>query len=297
MARGAKRKWIIARASDEDHALARELFLDAPAITIVKDWFSFCRENVEAQGSRSQMMRLYSAQQLRTGTMASSVQSRIESLGRISAHPEHEEQTLDSFRAAMLKATLAKLVAKERGAGKPLVLLADLVRPLVPTATKVRHRRYQALWWSLLVTGSRPCHIKHAGISTHPTVMRVKWGSRKARSKALQRPLDYQLAWSCDVDPVIRSEVLNCKAIGTISKSGKSNVAACINSWLLKWMRKHHPECRQKLTSTLPRVYLDNILRAQLENGFLSEHNYVMLMDHTVRTSDEHYCGLITQSE
>ena len=85
--------------------------------------------------------------------------------------------------------------------------------------------------------------------------------------------------------------------LSTISSIGTpENVASCINAWVKSWMVQHHPQVNLHLTSTLPRVHLDNVLRRKVDDGSLSEHNFTLLMDHSLATSDEHYCSFASTS-
>ena len=57
-----------------------------------------------------------------------------------------------------------------------------------------------------------------------------------------------------------------------------------INSWL--------SQLKVPLTSTSPRVHLDNVLRFLVREDLMTEADFVSYMNHTVRMSDLHYCSL-----
>ena len=279
MTRGAPRKWKIVVANPGTVAFAQDAFPDPQGLTILKEWFAFCRLN--PGHSKSMTLKLYASQQMLDETKATSVHSRLECLKWVSHDPSTEEAALDRCRTAGVAKTIQGLAKTRFKANLPL---HSLLRPLVPTAVRARDRRYQCLWWALLSTGARPAHVKGSKINIlNGSAFRVLWGSRKKRSKPMSRPLDY--AMPCGVDTVVSDELQRCVDIGT-----KKNIASCINSWLQKWMAKHHRGA-PRLTSTLPRVHVDNLLRARVQAGTLSVHDFEVMMDHTMQTSDEHYCS------
>lgn len=225
------------------------------------------------------------------GMSPGSIRTRVSVLKYVSANPKDEGVTVDRIRCAAILAQVDREAANKKFNRKPNLPLSDLVRPLVPTGVTQRDRRFQALWWLCIVTGARPCHIAQAEIRYSSVGLRIRWGARKRQTNAMQRPLLYKFSWTCTVHADIIAELEGCKKIGTV-KNTQSNIAACINSWVKKRLHVFYPGERN-MTSTFPRVHLDNILREKLRNGEITEYEFSVLMEHTLKTSDEHYCDYL----
>jgi len=67
-----------------------------------------------------------------------------------------------------------------------------------------------------------------------------------------------------------------------------ANCATCLNSWLKSFARRHSFDA-QGITSTYPRVRLDNVLRALHDEGEMTAVEFQALIGHTLETSQSSY--------
>jgi hypothetical protein len=178
---------------------------------------------------------------------------------------------------------------------KMILRLADLTLPLRPRATTTRDLRYQAFWWVLLITGGRPHNVREAEASWVEAgqKLRVLWHGRKSDPAPCK--VAYLLKWGSEgkthltdyahLKPHINDAL---RSIGT-----PTNIAACMNAWLKQWLGTHHQGCAWQLTSTLPRVRLDAVLRSELHFSHITAADYETLMDHTIKTSNSSYAEIL----
>lgn len=271
---------------------------ESDTITVIRNWFLFLRLNVRVLAGRSRMMALYIAQQLRKGVMRSTVKGRLEILKNVpcSTDPAVEEALVERIKCRRLVSSFSK-GAQSGKIFKENLPVNVLLLPLQPPARKRRDREYQSLWWALLTTGARPTHIREALLNPLTAGLAVTWaGGRKSEDNALSRPLLYRYEWVAGPPTsLILAHLEECKKIGTQNRRTMQwNTAACVNAWLKKWMELHHPAA-EKIISTLPRVHLDNTLRVLVHGGALQVPEFEVLMDHSIKTSNEHYCSTLLQ--
>ena len=278
MARGRPRKWIAEKASAEDVQFATTL---CPLSTTAREWYAFCELNAETTSNKGVMTKLYVAQQLRQGLDASSVLTHVNIISNLGM-----SETTHGGDARSLKSTLLRMKARSGGPQiKPLIEMGLLELPLRPAAVTERDLQYQACWWLLVMTGARPANLRNAIPSLVPGGVSVMYRGRKVESNASHRPIIYRdEEWSV---PCYLRHHIKPVGIGT-----EKNIAACVNSWVARWMRKHHAEVTTHITSTQPRVYRDHKLRVLHEKGQLSEKDYRLMMDHSLEVSDKHYFTL-----
>ena len=296
---GRKVLWVPSRVTAADIETAESLAPtnvgESASVKTVRNWFLFCRLNPGY--SKPRLLSLFVAQQLRKQCKRSTIKGRLELVRYLpsSGDAAVEEATVDRMKSR----ALISLFGKEAQVDKVFKVnhaLSTLRLPLLPAATHRRDQQYQSLWWALLTTGSRPVHLRQATLEAKEEGLAVRYGGgRKSEDNALARPLFYHFSWVAGppTEQILR-HLEGCRKIGTQNKKTKLwNTAACVNSWLKKWMARHHPLSDVCLSSTLPRVHLDNILRGRVHNGLMAASEFESLMDHTTKTSDEHYCSTL----
>lgn len=298
---GRKILWTPERVTLNDVSDAAALFPgDGDNIRIARDWFAFCRLNRDGAGGslrpRSLLTKWYIVQQLRKRVARSTIKGRLEVIKQMPSDPAQESRVIDRLRAVAVMNFFGK-ESQVHKSQKPNLASVSLLLPLFPPAQKARDKEYQALWWALLTTGARPVHIRLAQMTCQDGVLSTRWaGGRKSGDNAMARPLCYAYNWVAGPPSnMIKNHLEDSKKIGTQNKKSKKwNTAGCVNVWLKKWMEHHHPGAAP-MTSTFPRVHLDNVLRLRVHQGTMSVHEFESLMDHSLKTSDEHYCTTMMQ--
>lgn len=257
------------------------------------DFLDFVAMNREAHGqrrSRSELLALYKVQLTKAGMRPSTIRTRMEiaeSIHVLSDHPLESRTASAVVKQATVECAMDPPMKKES------LPLKKLLSPMQPAATHRRDQLFQALWWVLLVTGGRPNNVRKSRMVLKADRVDVTWGGRKSSKSSVC--VSYLLRWGeeggvqlSDFTP--RSEDVNhaLQEIGT-----PANVASCVNSWLKQWTAKHHPGSKTNLTSTLPRVRLDRILRRELAMKRITDVDFQTLMDHDVKTSNVSYAPIL----
>ena len=86
----------------------------------------------------------------------------------------------------------------------------------------------------------------------------------------------YLLEWTCAPPPHVEKRL--AQGVPQFTKSP----ASCLNSWLAKCFDN-------EVTSTSPRVSLDNILHRKANDGVISTSHFEWLLGHSSKTSTLHY--------
>ena len=279
---GRPRKWVAKKVSQADLQQLKILSRrdDASAVALIRGFATFCSLNKNIT-SRSLMITAFAGQQLQQGMQASSVSTNLQILKSSRVSIENPLAALDQLQLASTERALVRTTARRGGPKlKRLMTLKEMMDLLEPAGLTLRDQEYQCLWYILVATGMRPCHSLTASFKFNTTALLVTYNGRKSEKEARRRAISHPFFWSAPPPPYVRKILVD--AGGKLPPIGtENNIAACMNSWLKK---------RQlEMTSSLPRVRMDNHLRDQVEAGTLTERMYEVVMDHTLDTSDHHY--------
>ena len=226
-------------------------------------------------------MKLYVGQQLNAGLDPATVRTRLEYLKQFRVSLVSPLTSLDNVDAHDLIVKLKRAKALQGGSKlKPLVTIQQLFSPLHTPARggcAARWLTYQALWWCIICSGCRPNEMCDAVLLLTTTSLKVGYLHRKQNSMPGARKDEYLFKWTGPPPAEI------CLWINEHKKfSFKGcNVASCLNSWL--------KQCNCNMTSTVPRLFLDNVLRNEVDSGVLTVVAYERLMGHSIKTSDASY--------
>ena len=241
----------------------------------------------------------YVASQKLAGLALSAIANRVEALRRI--RPENVQATWEAHRTTTLVAELRKDHGNAGGPKRKTLLSAlELESWLTPSmastsAARERDLKYQVLWWALCSSGARPeeTHtLKYQYSTPSPSTLCVQWNGRKNEKVSSARfwpfdhfatPPPHIAAWFAGGRPL--------PIIGT-----RKNVAQCVNSWIDTFHRRSKlpRPCSASgtpfhVTSTCPRLRMDNILRDELDAGRISLDTYEVMIGHTIKVSNTSY--------
>ena len=282
---GRPRLYAPHKATSLEKREAQRLLQAASVSPETEDYLKFCGLNKDVV-SRSALLALYAAQLTGAGLKPSTIKSRLENAKGINPFAT-DPRDARVAQAILHAASHASAVAPPKK--KVTLRMSDLVLPLHPSATTTRDRLYQAFWWVLLATGGRPHNVREADANWCGSKLKVLWHGRKSDTTPCH--VAYLLKWG-DEGKIRLTDYghLNdaLRNIGT-----PDNAAACINAWIKQWLGVHHPSYQQHMTSTLPRVRMDAKLRAELQVKHITEAEYEVLMDHTIKTSNSSYAEIL----
>jgi len=284
MAKGRPRKWLATTAA-------------APETTGIKpDQFE---KDVEGYVELASCHRLtlgpvalqaYARSQRSAGCDLGAIANRVESL--VTVREGNVSAVIEAHRVKRLVSEMRKAKANAGGPKrKPLADIGTLMSWCIPT-TNQRDLQFQSVWFLLIATGCRPHELHSAdvrltGRSADPGV-EIRFNGRKQNSSTGANYLHFSSEHSAEIPAHIREHL---RKAGRIPKIGTpQNIASCINSWLQKFHGRYQgPPQPAGITSTCPRVRMDNVLRSLVDESLMPVHVYEALMGHTVQTSDASY--------
>jgi hypothetical protein len=147
---------------------------------------------------------------------------------------------------------------------------------------------FQSLWYVMICTGCRPEELHTANIRLTSNALEVRYNGRKSESASGANYLRYPFSWSAAPPSTVQAFLKSGERFPIIGT--RRNVAACFNSWLVSFRpRQGMPPPNLKVTSTCPRVRMDNVLRDQLDDKLITIEVFERLMGHKVQVSDQSY--------
>jgi len=254
----------------------------------VLEYLAFCGSNALVAGPEA--LVLYGQAQVFAGLDRGAVANRLDQLRSITtlnASASIAHRRLQDFSRSLRR-------EKARAGGpkrKPLVTAAQLMLWLQGDPTDERSCRYRTVWYILCLTGARPEELHHSEMRLDRDALRVKFNGRK---NSLATGAAF-LSFSFDLfEPPPPYVVATLKSGGVPKIGTPRNTASCINSWLRSF---RFPEMlagtgkrlSEVISSTVPRVRIDNILREQYEEGLITETLYEQMIGHNLKTSNESY--------
>lgn len=253
----------------------------------LREYLHFCSHNEMEPGPEGLLQ--YGRSQRAAGLDGASVANRLDQFKGVTA--TNALNILAHHRVKRFSAELRQ--AKARAGGpkrKPLVAISALSRWFDPSHIKTdRDRVYATLWFVLCATGMRPeehhhmdCRIGNDGES-----LEICFRGRKSNSSTGAPYVRFPFQLSCEPPSYVRDRLLKGRldTIGT-----PKNCASCINSWLKSHQKGNFPEPTEpSVTSTVPRVRMDNVLRDLIDEGEYSANQFEVMMGHTIKTSDSSY--------
>jgi len=262
-----------------------------PVLTQISQWTRDAQEYAafsRAAGLRlgPQALLAYASSQEAAGMSRNAIANRLEALRNLRDDSFTEQMAAHALseRIRTLRTATARSGGPKR---KALVSITTLQRWLAPTDDE-RDRRYQCLWWFLLCTGARPEEHHRAKCKVTDTALYVQWNGRKGNYATSAQYLRYAFDWAVAPSPQVLSLVSAAPESMAVKIGTPKNCAACLNSWLKSFARRHAFDS-QDITSTFPRVRLDNVLRSLHDEGELTAIEFQALIGHTLETSQSSY--------
>lgn len=241
---------------------------------MLQNYRVFCTINAFLPASHNAKL-LFIAQQRNAGIDALSCANQLEMLTHV--HDIGASEQCDQRR--QVEHALRKEKALTGGCKKKPWWSVPWLMSCLGNPENERDIHYHTFWWFLIVTGIRPAEHLGATIAClDATSIHVMLASRK--EQVLQGDLArvFLFEWSCPPPAHVKKCLAN-KGVPQFTKSA----ASCLNSWLSKVFNQ------QEVTSTSPRVSLDNILHRKANEGIIAVDHYEWLMGHSSKTSTLHY--------
>jgi len=233
-------------------------------------------------------LHLYATSQACAGLDLVAIANRVDSLKSITKN--NAVHALQSHRVNRLCTAFRKSKANNGGPKrKPLIPMNILLSWVVDTPNNQRDLFYQVIWFFCICTGCRPEETHTLEYNYSAKYINVKWNGRKHNPVSGANFVRFDFSLSAE-PPLHIQRYLNSHTV--LPKIGtRTNVSTCINSWLAKYHKRRN--CVRPtllhITSTVPRVRMDNTLRDKVDAGFLSIHVYESMMGHTIKVSDQYY--------
>ena len=281
MGRGPPRKWTATSRAPPPgimivHGDQWESDLD--------EYVKFCRIHHLDPGPKA--LTTYAQSQLMARMCPVAIANRVESFKHIN------HMNLESAKSAhRLKALVASLRKSKATAGgpkrKPLCKIDLLMEWCIDTGEH-RDLVYQSYWYILIAVGCRPEELHTINWRVASDAFGVRYNGRKNEEASGANFLRYPFTWSAPPPRHIKDFLTSGDPLPKIGT--RRNVAACFNSWLKKFHGRNHLKIpKAEVTSTCPRVRMDNVLRDQLDAQLLTTPVYERLIGHTVKVSDQSY--------
>jgi hypothetical protein len=209
--------------------------------------------------------------------------------------------TADNWEQAIAQARVSHFISslradKARNGGpkrKPLLDIHQLMSPIrdLNLASK-KDGFYAAVWCILVITGIRPAELFTAQFVIESDGIGVRFNGRKNSTATSARYWKYKYEWSykpSDTEFQIIAKYLDAdgKIISLKDNGEPFAIAQAINAWL----SKNHKSTVNglQITSTSPRVFLDNVLSRFFELGTMPQQLFEDLMGHTIKVSRANY--------
>lgn len=252
----------------------------SPYEIVIDQYFLFCESNKLSPGP--QVLIQFGQAQLKSGLSQGTVLNNLEILKPINY--ENFEGYIERHRLGEFRRSIQK---QYRPKAKPLYTISQLGQ-IFKCTTAIRELRYQCFFYLLVATGCRPEELQGEPSIEYRLTNRgleVQFAGRKNGPSGRvfeDFKFEYSMAPPSHLLPTLRENQAKRKfSIGT-----KKNIATCINSWLRKFRDiLNLPE----LTSTCPRVRMDNVLRNFVDSQEMSVQTYERMMGHTIKVSDVSY--------
>lgn len=283
--KGRPQKWLIRRqeASTGTPHLDRLPQQATRQDKDIVDFAAFLEKNSQIT-ERDELMLAYAEQQLCDGCDKGVIANRIEKLRAV---------TIANVAATVAQTKIDHLIwslRKEKaatggGKRKGLFTIDELAAIVAAAADTPRDVSYQVTWWLLLASGCRPNELHTMKVDLNHGGLSVVFNGRKNDLETGCCSYLFLFDYSIMVPSWIRAHILErgLPKIGTAS-----NVSSCINSWLKSFGARQGINT-EGMTSTSGRVRMDNVLRAELDCGEISEVVYESMMGHKVTTSEKFY--------
>lgn len=291
---GRPRKHVPRQVCASDHrALPSTKFFLSTEKRILLDFIKFCvcNHDQSLSGLKSWCQQLV-ADDVDKGGIAHRVQYVTSCIGVTNSCQVALKRCRRRLKF-LQRLSLAKVFAKQkRSIGghkkKPLISLSTL--RLVLKKKKIPHKNHslwRVFWWLLCVTGGRPANLtrspvilKESELLWYPRNLKANGGTTAVSAI----PRSFPLGWSFQPPRDVRAYLLRKRR----APNFKSKTAAsCCNSWLQRVGLK------KKVTSTSPRVRLDNVLRIRVLCDLMSKDDFVFLMNHSWETSTKYYARIV----
>jgi hypothetical protein len=155
-----------------------------------------------------------------------------------------------------------------------------------------KNQFYVAMWYILVITGTRPTELLSAQFRIDDDGIGVRFNGRKNSKATAARYWKFLYTWTytpsiAEIQRISNSLDSDGRVI-SLKEGGESfQIAQAINAWLKKHDR--HIIDGLQITSTSPRVFLDNILGRIFEQGGMPLQLFEDLMGHTIKVSRANY--------
>lgn len=280
MARGRPRKWTVT------HPLAPTVkrYPDQWEKDFT-DYLTWCSVHKLLAGTAA--IGAYAASQRDAGLDPVAIANRVETFRGVTA--KNCQSILQQHRLSRYISEIRKDKANQGGpARKPLTAIDTLMSWCHPTPANQRDFNYQVVWYFMIASGIRPEEHHTVKYTFSTTELRVQFNGRKNCKVSGAHYVSFSLELSCLPPPAIRDFLKKGNPIPHIGT--RKNCASCINSWLRSFRTRYSlPKLDLHVTSTCPRVRMDNILREKLDSHLLAEHVYTNMIGHTTAVSDASY--------
>lgn len=235
---------------------------------------------------------LYSSSQKAAGLCPTAIANRIENLRHLTE--ANFENTMKQHRVSREVASLRKQHANAGGPKrKPLVRREVLYTYLSVAPTSNRDLWYQILWYVCCATGCRPeethtLKYRWNASTTRSTNLSIRWCGRKNEAASGAAFIKFPRNLFSSPPPLVEKWLASGKTLPSFGPV--TNLATNLNSWLRKFPGRYHlPKPAEHITSTVPRVRIDNILRDAVDKGELPIHQYEAMIGHSIKVSDVSY--------
>jgi hypothetical protein len=193
-------------------------------------------------------------------------------------------QRLEQLSLSDMATALRRTKARDGGCREKKLtsidVLARFTQKATPGCHKERELCYRSFRWMLVATGCRPAELHTSSWTLLKKELHLIIRARKDSQAQGKRARIFKFAWSTPPPRDVR-EYLSRQQTCPIGNEG--NVACCINSWL----RSRGAD--SSITSTSPRVRLDNVLGPMVEDREINLEIFEWLMGHTWSTSMRSY--------
>lgn len=264
---------------------------EEPAVAkTIRNFVTFCTAHNLEIGPEAIIP--YGRSQRHAGLDASVVANNLQVIRFTTAH--NWEQAIAQAHVSHYIGSLR--TEKARGGGpkrKPLLSLPQLMSPIseLDLGDK-KDGFYAAMWLILIITGIRPTELFTAQFTIESDGIGVRFNGRKNSTATSARFWKYLYEWSYKPsDMELRTIAKAIDSDGRVM-SLKDNgepfaIAQGINAWLKKIGKSTIDGL--EITSTSPRVFLDNVLSRLFESGAMPMQLFEDLMGHTIKVSRANY--------
>ena len=270
-----KRKWYPRRGRYRRFVC---LSTSAPA-RVLREWLAFLRKNPGRHRRKS--LSDYIQQQLRDGMDPSTINNRLKTLRRFGV-PLDEESAEQALDRIYINLCIKRLRALKNNIGTRFKRFYSLsyLRTVYAEDLGPAAHPWQLVWYLLVVSGARLANLIGSEFYLEPEGIRIFYlQGRKTDLTGLRCGILYLYVWSEPPPDYLRYVMRGRFRIEGLGS--KLQAASRLNRWL--------QTSESPLTSGLPRTRMDNILRGLIDLGWLTESEYVRVMDHSLNTSDKHY--------